>query len=137
MDYGNTTITQHALKLSESSERSSWTPYGRKEEEETVAMRRHVKRTNVSIYNRVVRAHRQLHWLNGQALSPFLIARTLILFANIRRIQLVLNWANFCFANTVQGIRRTATKLCSGSKTLRSTCSGNIRPVQRTLHLIG
>ena len=37
----------------------------------------------------------------------------------------VLNWANFCFANLVQGIRRTATKLCSGSKKLRSTCSGN------------
>ena len=77
MDYGNTTLTQHALKLSESSECSSWTPYGRKEEE-IVAMRRHVNRTNVSIYNRVVWAHRQLHWLSGQALSPFLIGRTFV-----------------------------------------------------------
>ena len=29
------------------------------------------------------------------------------------------------FANLVRAVRRTATKLCSGSKTLRSTCSGN------------
>ena len=37
----------------------------------------------------------------------------------------------------VRSIRRTATKLYSGSKKLRSTCSGNIRPVRRTLHLVG
>ena len=35
----------------------------------------------------------------------------------------------------VRSIRRTATKLYSGSKKLRSTCSGNIRPVRRTLAL--
>ena len=34
-------------------------------------------------------------------------------------------------------VRRTATKLYSGSKKLRSTCSGNIRPIRRTLPLIG
>ena len=31
----------------------------------------------------------------------------------------------------IRGICRTATKLRSGSKTLRSACSGNIRPVRR------
>ena len=31
-------------------------------------------------------------------------------------IKPVLNRANFCFANLVRGIRRTATKLCLGSK---------------------
>ena len=49
----------------------------------------------------------------------------------------VLNWTNFCFANLVRGIHRTATKLYSGSEKIRSTCSGNIRPVWRTLPLIG
>ena len=44
--------------------------------------------------------------------------------------------ANFCFANRVRGVRRTATKLCSVSRKLRLTCSGNIRPVWRTLFLI-
>ena len=44
---------------------------------------------------------------------------------------------DFCFANIVGSIVRTATKLYSGSKKLRSTCSGNIRPVRRTLSLIG
>ena len=43
---------------------------------------------------------------------------------------------NFCFANLVRGFRRTAPKLYSGSRKLRSTCSGNIRPVRRTLPLI-
>ena len=37
--------------------------------------------------------------------------------------------------NLVGSIRRTATKLYSGSKKLRSTCSGNIRPIRRTLPL--
>ena len=49
----------------------------------------------------------------------------------------IVYWANFCFANLVWSIRRTATKLYSGSKNLRSTCSGNIRPIRRTLPLIG
>ena len=40
-----------------------------------------------------------------------------------------LTVVNICFANPVLGIRRTA---CSGSKKIRSTCSGNIRPVRRT-----
>ena len=39
--------------------------------------------------------------------------------------------------NLVGSIRRTATKLYSGSKKLRATCSGNIRPIRRTLPLIG
>ena len=50
---------------------------------------------------------------------------------------MVPNWANFCFANLVGSIRRTPTKLYSGSKKLRSTCSGNIRPTGRSLPLIG
>ena len=33
--------------------------------------------------------------------------------------------------NLVGSIRRTATKLYSGSKKLRSICSGNIRPIRR------
>ena len=49
---------------------------------------------------------------------------------------MVHNWANICSENLVGSIRRTATKLYSGSKKLRSTCSGNIRPVRRTLPLI-
>ena len=49
----------------------------------------------------------------------------------------VLNWASFCFANLAGSIRRTATKLYSGSKKLRSACSGNIRPIRRTLPLTG
>ena len=48
-----------------------------------------------------------------------------------------LNWADFCFANLVWGIWRTATKQCSGFKMLRSAYSGNIRPVGRTLPPIG
>ena len=59
------------------------------------------------------------------------------LVGSIRRTFLVLNWANFCFANLVGSIRRTAMKLYSGSKKFHSTCSGNIRPVQWTLPLIG
>ena len=55
--------------------------------------------------------------------------------ASIRRIYMVLNWANFCFANIAEGIRRNATKIYSGSKKIRSTCSGNIRPVRRNLSL--
>ena len=47
------------------------------------------------------------------------------------------NWANSCFANIVRVLRSPATKLYSGSKKLRSTCSGNIRPIRRTLPLIG
>ena len=39
--------------------------------------------------------------------------------------------------NLVGSIRRTSTKLYSGSKKLRSTCSGNIHPIRRTLPLIG
>jgi len=39
--------------------------------------------------------------------------------------------------NIVQSIHPTATKLYSGSKKLRSACSGNIRPIQQTLPLIG
>ena len=46
----------------------------------------------------------------------------------IRRTQFVLNWANSYFTNLLRGFRRTATKLYSGSKTLRSTCSGNCSP---------
>ena len=49
----------------------------------------------------------------------------------------IVYWANFCFANLVWSIRRTATKLYSGSRKLRSACSGNIRPIRRTLPLIG
>ena len=49
----------------------------------------------------------------------------------------VLYWANICFTNKVWGICQTATKLYSGSKMLRSTCSGNIRPFWWTLVLIG
>ena len=56
--------------------------------------------------------------------------------ASIRRIYMVLNWANFCFANIVRSIRPAATKLYSWSKKLRSTCSGNIHPLRRTLPLI-
>ena len=73
------------------------------------------------------------------ALSPFLIGRTFVrehcweYWANI----LVLNWANFCFANIVRVIRPSASKLFSGSKKLRSTFSGNIRPVLQILPLIG
>ena len=40
-------------------------------------------------------------------------------------------------ANLVGSIRRTATKLYSGYKKARSTCSGNIRPIGRSLPLIG
>ena len=36
----------------------------------------------------------------------------------------VLGWANVCFASLGWGIRRTATKLYSGSRKLSSTCSG-------------
>ena len=39
--------------------------------------------------------------------------------------------------NLVGSIRRTSTKLYLGSKKLRSTCSGNIHPIRRTLPLIG
>ena len=37
----------------------------------------------------------------------------------------VLNWANFCFTNLVGSICWTVMKLCSGSKKLYSSCSGN------------
>ena len=37
--------------------------------------------------------------------------------------------------NIVRAIRRTGTKLHSGSEKLRKVCSGNIRPVRRTLSL--
>ena len=56
------------------------------------------------------------------------------LFVEPSPTQLILNWTQFCFANLVRSIRRTATKLYSGSKKLRS---GNTRPVWRTLPLIG
>ena len=49
----------------------------------------------------------------------------------------IVYWTNFCFANIVRSIRPTATKLYSGSQKLRLTCSGNIRPIRRTLPLIG
>ena len=49
----------------------------------------------------------------------------------------IVYWANFCFANLLGSIRWTATKLYSGSKNLRSTCSGNIRPIRRILPLTG
>ena len=39
--------------------------------------------------------------------------------------------------NLVGSIRRSRTKLFSGSKKLRSTCSGNIRPIRQNLPLIG
>ena len=71
----------------------------------------------------------------GAPLKPVLNLANIV--ARIRRIYLVLNWANFCFANIVRSIRPTAIKLYSGSKKLRSTCSGNIRPIRRTLPLTG
>jgi len=37
---------------------------------------------------------------------------------------LVLNWANFCFVNLVQGIRRTAMKLCLGSRSFAQHVQG-------------
>ena len=50
---------------------------------------------------------------------------------------IIINWANVRFANLVRVIRRTAMKLYSGSKKLRSSRSGNICPVGRTLPLTG
>ena len=66
----------------------------------------------------------------------------------------VLNWANVCSRTWLEVfgeasgflIGRTflhepswkySSKLYSGSKKLRSTCSGNIRPIGRSLPLIG
>ena len=64
----------------------------------------------------------------------------------VTRLKAVLNWANVSSANLVGSIRRKlvgfligptflrepswkySSKLYSGSKKLRSTCSGNIRP---------
>ena len=43
----------------------------------------------------------------------------------VRRTYYILDWANFSFANRVLAARRTAVKLYLGSKTLRSTYSGN------------
>ena len=76
----------------------------------------------------------------GVTWANFCLANLVRVFGQpeqVRRTWLVLNWANFCFANLSSGIRRTATKLCSGSKKLCSTCSGNIRPIRRTLPLTG
>ena len=81
-----------------------------------------------------------------ERVRPFLIGLTFALWTYFGviiepkffwRIQLVLNWLNFCFVNLVRGIRQTAMELCSGSKKLCSTCSGNIGPVRRTLPPIG
>ena len=52
-------------------------------------------------------------------------------------MQSVLNCANFCVASIIRGILPTATKLYSGSRERRSECSGNSRPVRRTLSLTG
>ena len=69
-------------------------------------------------------------------------------------IKPVLNWANVCSRTWLEVfgepswflIGRTflrepsskySSKLYSGSKKLRSTCSGNIRPIRRILPLIG
>ena len=66
----------------------------------------------------------------------------------------VLNWANVSSRTYLEVfgeaswlligrtfLRETSwkysSKLCSGSKKLRSTCSGNIRPIGRSLPLIG
>ena len=66
----------------------------------------------------------------------------------------ILNWANVCLRTWLEVFGepswfligqtflrepswKYSLKLYSGSKKLRSTCSGNIRPIQRTLPLIG
>ena len=71
----------------------------------------------------------------GAPLKPVLNWANIV--ASIWRIYMLLNWANFCFGNVDRSIRPTATKLYSWSKKLRSKCSGNIRPIRRTLLLIG
>ena len=64
-------------------------------------------------------------------LSPFLIGQTFVREHSWEYSgNIVGSWANFCFANIAGGIRRTVTKIYSGSKKIRSTCSGHICPIQ-------
>ena len=58
----------------------------------------------------------ELVWPSGKALRP------------------VLNWRECFFANLVGSIRPSYIR---GPKNLRSTCSGNIRPIGRSLPPIG
>ena len=76
------------------------------------------------------------HQLGCWPLSPILIGRMFVNKPSWKySVNLVGSYlGKLFFTNLVRSIRRTATKLYSGSKMLCSTCSGNIR---RTLPPIG
>ena len=89
----------------------------------------------------MIRSHvnvfKNTKWLEVLVLSTFLIGRTFAsqtcfrVFGELKKLQqtyYVPNRTHLYLANLLWEVWRNTTKLCSGSKTLHSTCSGNYSP---------